>query len=95
MRFFEETFCRLLDHSSFCPPRLQTFTEKTFTDRHKTNKLLRMFLPRKFPAMQYLCSTLYKEGHSLTVWYKFGLSYYTNLPMATTHSTLATNLCKE
>ena len=49
MGFRGENFHCLLTRTTYCPLSLQTITEKTFADRHKTAKFVKLFSLESFP----------------------------------------------
>ena len=49
LRFHGENFRGLLARTAYCLPFLQTIAEKTFADRHKRAKFLKVFPLESYP----------------------------------------------
>ena len=56
--FAEKTFMRLLARTTYRPPSLQTIMEKTFAERHKTVKFVKVFSLESFPLYS-ICTYMY------------------------------------
>ena len=68
MEFRRENFCGFLACTTYCPPSLQTITEKTFADRHKTVKFAKVFslyIHSTFQMVTYLGKIIFIFAHSM------------------------------